>query len=338
MAGAANLRALLLALLALGVGLALLALVIAHSDVGEVAALLTNLPWHSALWVMLLFSVAWAAEIMAWALTFTDRAARGLWLWRLWLVNMVGEAMVVVMPFGALGGEPVKAWLLKHHYAIGYREATATLVLMQILLGVAEALFVALAALLAAALGILPPSVSHYLSVTAVTLVVLMAVALVGLHQRWLRDGLEAFARHIGTARYATIQDSLVAVETALADFARTQPRRCAASTLLFLVNWIGGAAEVWLLLQLLGAALPFSHCWVAEAAIVTIRSLTFFVPAQLGSVEAVTVYVISALGGSAELGLALAAVRRARELAWAALGLGVGAAYHLDWRAAARG
>ncbi len=328
----------LLSLVALAVGLALLAVVIAHSDLGQVGELLAHLPWHGALWVMLLFSVAWAAEIVAWALTFTARAARGLWLWQLWLVNMVGEAMNVVMPFGSLGGEPVKAWLLKHHYQVGYREAAATLVLMQTLLGVAEALFVALGALLAAALGILPPSIEHYLSGAALALVVLMAAAVVGLHQRWLRHGLDAFERRFGGARYAAIKYSLDAVEHALADFARAQPRRCVASTLLFLVNWIGGAAEVWLLLQLLGAGLPFAHCWVAEAAIVTIRSLTFFLPAQLGSVEAVTVYVIGALGGSPEIGLALAALRRARELAWSALGLGVGAAYHLDWRAAARG
>jgi uncharacterized membrane protein YbhN (UPF0104 family) len=324
-------------LLALIVGLSLLGVVIAHSDIGHVAHLLTRLSVAGALAVMALFSVAWAAEILAWALTFTQRAARGVWLWHLWLVNMVGEAMNVVMPFGSLGGEPVKAWLLKRHYAVGYREAAATLVLMQTLLALAEALFVAIGALLAVALGILPPSIEHLLSGAAVGLVILMALAVVGLQQRWLRQGLDAFERRYGGARYAAAKDSLLEVEHALADFARARPRRLAASTLLFLANWVGGAAEVWLLLYLLGAALPVADCWVAEAAVVTIRSLTFFLPAQLGSVEAVTVYVISALGGSAEIGLALAALRRARELAWSLLGLGVGAAYQLDWRAASR-
>jgi len=337
MAGAATLRSLLGSVLALAVGLALLAVVIAHSDLGQVADLLTGLSFGGALAVMALFSLAWAAEIVAWALTFTARAVRGLWLWQLWLVNMVGEAMNVVMPFGSLGGEPVKAWLLKRHYEVGYREAAATLVLMQTLLALAEALFVAIGALLAAALGILPPAIEHLLSGAALALVVLMGLAMLGLHQRWLRRGLDAFEQRFGGPRYAAVKDSLHEVEAALADFARAQPRRFAGSTLLFLVNWIGGAAEIWLLLHLLGAALPFAHCWVAEAAVVTIRSLTFFLPAQLGSVEAVTVYVVSALGGSAEIGLALAALRRARELAWSALGLGVGAAYHLDWRAAAR-
>lgn len=324
-------------LLALIVGLALLGVVVGHSDIGQVGHLLTRLSVAGALAVMALFSVAWAAEILAWALTFTQRAARGVWLWHLWLVNMVGEAMNVVMPFGSLGGEPVKAWLLKRHYAVGYREAAATLVLMQTLLALAEALFVAIGALLAVALGILPPSIENLLSGAAVGLVILMALAVVGLQQRWLRQGLDAFERRYGGARYAAAKDSLLEVEHALADFARARPRRLAASTLLFLANWVGGAAEVWLLLYLLGAALPFADCWVAEAAVVTIRSLTFFLPAQLGSVEAVTVYVISALGGSAEIGLALAALRRARELLWSLLGLGVGAAYHLDWRAASR-
>lgn len=324
--------------LALVAGLTLLGLVIAHSDLGQVAQRLANLSWTDALWVMALFTVAWGAEILAWALTFTERPARGRWLGHLWLVNMVGEAMNVVMPFGSLGGEPVKAWLLKRHYAVAYREAAATLVLMQTLLALAEALFVAVGALLAAALGILPPSIEHLLSGAALVLVVLMALTLIGLHQRWLQYSMDAFEQRFGGARYAAVKDSLTQVEHALADFARAQPRRFAGSTLLFLVNWIGGAAEVWLLMQLLGAPLPFAHCWVAEAAVVIIRSLTFFLPAQLGSVEAVTVYVISALGGSADIGLALAALRRARELAWSVLGIGVGAAYHLEWRAAARG
>jgi uncharacterized membrane protein YbhN (UPF0104 family) len=324
-------------LLALAVGLALLGLVIANSNLAQVAELMTGLSWRGAAAVMALFALAWAAEILAWALTFTQRAARGLWLWQLWLVNMVGEAMNVVMPFGSLGGEPVKAWLLKRHYHVAYREAAATLVLMQTLLALAEALFVAVGALLASTLGLLPPAIERLLGGAALALVALMVVAMIGLHQRWLRHVLAAFERRFGGARYAAIKDSVAEVEHALAHFARAQPRRFVQSTLLFLANWIGGAAEVWLLLKLLGQALPLADCWVAEAAVVTIRSLTFFLPAQLGSVEAVTVYVIGALGGSADVGLALAALRRARELAWSALGLGVGAAYHLDWRAAAR-
>ena len=324
--------------LALVAGLLLLALVIAHGDLPQVGHLLAQLSWPGAVWVMALFTLAWAAEILAWALTFTQRRPGARWLVQLWRVNMVGEAMNVVMPFGALGGEPVKAWLLKRHYGVGYREAAATLVLMQTLLGVAEALFVAAGALLAAALGILPVTVEHLLGSAALALLGVMALTMFGLRRRWLRALLEACERRYGGARYAAIKDSLVDIELALADFARHQGPRFAATTLLFLLNWLGGAAEVWLLLTLLGAPLPFAHCWVAEAAVVTIRSLTFFLPAQLGSVEAVTVYVITALGGGADLGLALAALRRARELAWSALGLGVAAAYQLEWRAAARG
>lgn len=324
-------------LVALLLGLGLLGVVIAHSDLTLVGQLLSRLSFGGALAVLGLFSLAWAAEIGAWALTFTQRALGIAWLWQLWLVNMVGEAMNVVMPFGSLGGEPVKAWLLKKHYAVGYREVTVTLILMQTLLAVAEAIFICIGALLAVQLAILPARVADLLSGAAVSLLLLMAFAIIGMHQRWLRHALAAFERRHNSARYAAVKRALDDIELELADFARGRPRRFAASTLLYFLNWAGGAAEVWLLLQLLDSALPFSHCWVAEAAVVSIRSLTFFLPAQLGSVEAVTVYVIGALGGSAEIGLALAALRRARELAWSALGIGVGAAYHLDWRGATK-
>ena len=324
--------------LALVAGLLLFGWVLGQSDLGQVAQLLANLSWHGVGWITAFFLVAWAAEILAWALTFTQRPVRAPWLWHLWLVNMVGEAMNVAMPFGSLGGEPVKAWLLKHRYGVGYREATTTLVLMQTLLALAEALFVAVGALLAITLGLLPPSIEHLLSAAALALTALMMASVIGLHQRWLRHLMAAFERRFGGARYAAIKDGLLEVEQALAVFARDHGRRFAASTAFFLVNWLGGAAEIWLMMQLLGWPLPFAHCWVAEAAIASIRSLTFFLPAQLGSVEAVTVYVISALGGSADIGLALAALRRVREVLWAALGLAVGAGYHLDWRAATRG
>lgn len=325
-------------LLALVAGLVLLGLVVAHSDLGQVAHLLAGIEWSGVVGVVALFCLAWAVEILAWALTFTTRPVGTRWLWQLWRVNMVGEAMNVVMPLGSLGGEPIKAWLLKRHYQVGYREAATTLVLMQTLLALAEALFVALGALLACLFGILPAAIEHLLSSAAVVLAVAMAIVVIGLHRRWLRGLLEAFEQRFGGARFARLKDSLVDVEHALADFARTQPHRFTASTVLFLGNWLGGAAELWLILQLLEAPLPFASCWVAEAAIVTIRSLTFFLPAQLGSVEAVTVFVISALGGGGELGLALSAVRRARELAWSVAGLSVGAAYQLDWRAARGG
>ncbi len=323
--------------LALAVGLALLALVIEASDPRAAIALLATLPPSAALWVLALFALAWAAEIQAWALTFTARPVTPRWYARLWLVNMVGEALNVVMPFGALGGEPVKAWLLKRHHAVSYREAGATLVLMQALLAIAEALFVAVGAALAAVLGLLPPAMAQLLYLAAACLTVAMTIALLGLRLRWLRALLAQIESRLARARHRRWLAALGDIEHTLADFARVERRRLVASTGLYLVNWLGGAAEVWLMLELLNAALPFAHCWVAEAAIVTIRSLTFFLPAQLGSVEAVTVWVVAALGGSAESGLALAALRRARELAWAALGLGVGAAYRLEWRTAPR-
>lgn len=311
-------------------GLVLLGVVVADSDLNELARVFERIDWHGATLVMLAFTLAWGAEILAWALTFTARPLTLGWCGALWLVNMVGEALNVVMPFGSLGGEPVKGWLLKRHYAIPYREAAATLVLMQTLLGLAEALFAAVGAATAYALGILPPALAHLLFSAAAVLAAAMVLVIIGLHRRWLRALLATIERRLRSATAERIRMALLEVEHSLVAFARCEPRRCAYSTLLFLLNWIGGAVEVWLIMRMLGAPLTLAQCWVAEAAVVMIRSLTFFVPGQLGSVEAVTVLVIGAIVGPGELGFALCLLRRLRELAWSAVGLAVGLWYNL--------
>lgn len=311
-------------------GLALLGVVLAESDLGATWHILQRFDWHGVALVTVAFVLAWGAEIVAWALTFGDRPLRPAWLSALWLTNMVGEALNVVMPFGSLGGEPVKGWLLKQHHDVGWRESAATLFLMQTLLALAEAVFAAIGAFCAWRLGILPPALEQPLLAAAIVLVVAMGVVMFGLQQRWLRGLLERIGRRLRSERWARAHAAVLEVEHAVVDFARARPRRFVASTSLFLLNWIGGAVEVWLVMRALGAPIGFGAAWVAEAAIVMIRSLTFFLPAQLGSVEAVTVLVIDTIAGGHELGLALAVVRRVRELAWSALGLLVGLGYNL--------
>jgi len=66
------------------------------------------------------------------------------------------------------------------------------------------------------------------------------------------------------------------------------------------------------------------------------VRSTFFFVPGDLGTQEAAHVLICTAVTGSAELGLALAAVRRGRDLLWIAWGLAIGWRDLLsdgDWR-----
>ncbi len=88
--------------------------------------------------VLIAFYLGFASDVGAWATMFESR----LGFARVYLVQTVGEAVNTLMPFGSLGGEPVKAMLLKRRYGISYREATATLLLAQAINTLAEVPFI----------------------------------------------------------------------------------------------------------------------------------------------------------------------------------------------------
>ncbi len=269
-------------------------------------------------------------KIIAWALTFPGRQLTTPWFAALWLVNMVGEAFNVVLPFGSLGGEPFKALLLKRHYRIPYPELSSTLFLMQTLLAMAEAPFALIGVILALRLPILSSELKMIMVIAALVLTALMGLTLLALHKRWLGD----FNREVEASRWGGKLSHVVAgmdeAEGQMFAFVRSNPARFASSLGLFFLNWVAGAVEVWVIMILMGHPLSFGDCWIMEAAVVLVRSATFFIPANLGSFEAATVFVTVPFTGSPDIGLALALIRRARELLWSALGLAIGGWYNL--------
>ena len=74
-----------------------------------------------------------------------------------------------------------------------------------------------------------------------------------------------------------------------------------------------------------------FFDAMVIESFVILVRSTLFFVPADLGTQEGAQVLICGAITGSPALGLALAAIRRARDLLWIAWGLGIGSRYLLS-------
>jgi glycosyltransferase 2 family protein len=317
--------------LALIVGLALLVWILTQTDLVAAARIGVKVGWLGVSAIPALFCATWLPEIVAFGLIMPRRVVTAGWVWSLWLVNMVGEAFNVLLPLGSLGGEPAKALLLKRHYKVPLPEGTSTMFLMQTMMGIAEAPFALIGVVLVLRSHVLSPELAEAMAIAALVLAMLMALAIVALHMRWLNIALRRFERSRWGGKLAHVVEALDDVEQQMFTFVRRHPKRFASALIFFFANWVGGALEVWLVLYLIGTPVPLAHAWVIESAVVLIRSSTFFIPAHLGSLEAVTVLVTAAFTGSNEVGLALALVRRARELFWSGLGLAVGGWY--NWR-----
>jgi putative membrane protein len=100
------------------------------------------------------------------------------------------------------------------------------------------------------------------------------------------------------------------------------RPAATGASFGLSLFGWVAGVGEVYLAVRLLGHPLSWSNSLLMESLGQTIRSTAFAVPAALGVQEGGYVLLASLVGLPPASGLALALVKRLREVALGAPGL----------------
>ena len=319
-------------------GFALFCWLLVQADLAAVARSMVQLGWLGAFAILVAFAIGFQADVFSWHLTVPGVALSALWTLRLWLVNMVGEALNIVAPFGSLGGEPFKALLLKRHYDVSYRDGTTSLLLIQTVNSLAQVPFVVIGVALMLRREILSPALATIITAACAAVVLFMGFVLVALHARWLSH-LPRWLRNLRLGgRLADAVSALEAIEEQLAGFVRERPGRFAVAVLFAFANWTSGAVELYLILHFLGAPLALADCWLIEALVVLVRSATFFVPGHLGAQDGAITFFCGLLTGSPQIGLAAALIRRARELLWSLLGLAIGGWFSLRERAPAPG
>jgi len=322
----------LLAMLILGT--LLLGVIVAQTDVGEVARRLEQVgPWALAA-IFGAFLLGHLCLAASWLLTLPRLPITPRWLWRIWRVLLVGSALESVTPLAGLGGDPVKAVLLKRHYGVGYTEGAASLLLTRMTDLTAQILFISVGLLVMFQHGVLPLGYRLTAAAGLTLFVVLIAGFLLVQTQRGfsrLRGWLErsALGRRIA-ARAVHALDAVHEVEDQLVRFYRGERRRFALSVVCAFSEWSGNALAVWIAVNALGYPISFADALVIEAFTALVRSTFFFVPGDIGTQEAAQVLICGAITGSPETGLALAAIRRARDLLWIFGGLAIGGFYSL--------
>src|SRR5262245_24783787 len=95
-----------------GLGVLLIVLLLYHAGVDDIHERMGELGWVSPLVLAPLMIIAWF-DAMGWRCTLPAAAATRIPLRSLVLVRMAGEAVNSVTPTAAVGGEPVKAHLLR---------------------------------------------------------------------------------------------------------------------------------------------------------------------------------------------------------------------------------
>lgn len=317
-------RAVLISAAAMALGLGLLAVVLLNTDLPQVGTYLSQVG-IGVIAMIAAYKIAFVMDSWAWLMTLRSLPMRAIWIFRFWMVRMVGEAVNNATPLAGMGGEPVKAAILNRTYGIGYGDGFASIVLARttFVIGLVPFLLIGFALLW------FEPGLSPAFKWGA-------GVGLVGLSagigaffaiQR-LRLTSRTGGWFAGILARPGLQNIFAKVgefEDRLVDFYRYSPGRFAATVILSFVNWALGAVELWIAFHLLGAPVSFAEAWIIEALVQLVRVGAFFVPLALGTQEGAFTVAVGALTGNPALGVAVAVLRRFRELVVLSAGLVMG-------------
>lgn len=318
----------LLKFLYLVVGATLLGFVASQTDLGQVWVMVSQVGFWGFLAILLLYLAAFAIDAVTFHMALVEIPLTLGWFLRIFNIRLVGELFNAILPAGGMGGEPVKALILKRRFDIGLKAGTASLVLGKTVNMIALVLFLGVGFALMLQSDKMPV---FYKTVGGMGLAVfaLSILAFFLIQRGRLASKLSIWISKLpGGQRIAHRIELIHDFDNMLVRFYSKHRLRFVMAILLAFINWLLGIAEVWVISWLLGHPVSLVDAWIIEAAIQLVRTAAFIMPAALGVQEGTFLLFYAAITGSAELGLAVALVRRARELIWLGWGGLVGLAY----------
>ena len=306
----------------LALGLGLFGFVLAQADLRAVADHVGRLGWAGGLAIPAVSLLPFLADTLSWQIVFTPPRPGWSWFTALWKVRMASAAIGKLTPAVGLAGEAIKAIILKKIYGVRNREGVASVIVAKTANLIAFVVFVAIGLALALANGSLPES--YRLAAAAGFAVLAFGIAALFAVQRlrllsalglWLSKG--RLGRGIGRLlHHLTDMDDRL-------EYAYTSDRaRFLTATVLAFLYWVLGAVELYLIFWFLDHPVAVSAAVVIATVVEVVRAGTFFIPASIGAEEAILALIVNSITGDAGLGLAVAFVRRYRELLWIGLGL----------------
>jgi glycosyltransferase 2 family protein len=296
----------LVVITALGAGLALY--LVAVVGVGAVFSAAAAAGWGGFA-VLCVYTLALFVVLgMAWRVLLPDSEHK-LWIF-VW-GRMVRDAATDVLPFSQLGGivSGARAAIIQGVEAAVAFASTLVDVTTELM---AQIVFVALGLLI---LSTHAPRTSFAVTVTDVLgmglgAAVLACAVLLSLQRRslWLTSRLaDRVLRGTGAAG--------AAVAATFNDIHRS-PLRIALSSALHFVGWIASAIATWIAFRLVGARVGLVSVVAIESLVCAARSAAVFIPNGLGVQEAAYALLAPLFGVSAEFGLAVSLLKRAKDIA----------------------
>ena len=233
--------------------------------------------------------------------------------------------------FTGVGGEPIKAHLLRPK--MGFGLAFATIAVHRHADLIAQWLFLIAGITVAVTHFDLPPAAKY----VAIAGLLFIGGILFGLTQALRRGAFGPATRWLTrikplAARLAKLEAEAHRLDERIRVYYHAEEHRgtFAIAVAWGFLGWCGGLLETWIVLKLLSPGHGWATAFAIETLAMVFNSMLLFIPGKIGSAEGVRVAVFALVGLTAAQGAAWALVRRGRELVWLVPGIVVLLKHHL--------
>ncbi|MBT6601741.1 MAG: flippase-like domain-containing protein [Nitrospina sp.] len=306
------------------IGCLLLAWAISTVNLFAVVNLLIKLG-YGFLIVLILYGIVTWVDTIAWKNNFKREETRQFSLWSLWCIRQIGEAYNTITPLGTLGGEPIKAQLLKEKHGLSLKQGMASQVIARTTFLIGLILFFIPGIFFTLQSNVIPNEIKGACILSMAILSILIFLFLIfqitgtlGKLARW------SSKRPFGKKMNVFLK-KLEILDESISSYYRQDIRRAIISVSYAFIGWVIGMAELYVTLYFLGYNLSLTDLWLIEALAQLIRNASFFIPLSIGAQEGGLLLIFTALGLPGTLGITVSFVRRIKELLWVCLGLAIG-------------
>jgi uncharacterized membrane protein YbhN (UPF0104 family) len=291
-------------------GLLALGLLVRHFGLDAIASALTRIAWWQFALACLIYGICMVLDTLGWRYTLLgDRPP----FTKLLAARSAGQAVNVITAVGGVGGEAIKAWLLRRD--LPYEASVPSLILAKTAEIVGQTLLLATGI----AIGWTSGVVGGALLGPMLYLLLVEVVAVGGFILVQVAGGVGRAGRLLA---WMGAGAGVRVVDGAVREFYRSHWRALLMSIGCHFVSWLAGTVEAFVILRSLGVPATLPTATVIEALGTGVRFATFFVPASLGTLEGANAAAFSALGWAASDGLVFSLVRRGRQAVWIGVGL----------------
>ena len=308
-------------LIFLVLGLMALGALVWHVGLSHIVHTIEQLGFVSISIILLPVLAVYLLEAYGWKLTLGRWSERVGFL-RLFFVRTAGEAINASTPTGMVGGEPMKAYLLKQ-YDVPMVEGLASLVTAKTAMVLAQILFMLLGICLM--VGILGGSDHNVLAAAiGVGMLAFGLIMLFMVQRHGIGMGLLAIFRKIRLPmRFLESRKAqLLDLDNTIQGFYRDRAGTFRLAVLVYFVAWAIETFEVYAILYFLRMDVTLLTAFSIAAISVLIKGAGFFIPGSLGAQEGGYLVLLLSFGYDEVTGITFALIRRMREILWIMIGL----------------